>query len=898
MRNAKWNLELPLHEARRNGEVVALSDSQVLRWIDELNGVNDTETRAASLWKQIRTLRKENNSSQNRRLIRKLYAELDEVQCRRDYLLLIIDRERDYKIACGGFSINGIKYVRLLGTNGGIKNSTIVFVSERLSGELLRRIDNGRDRTKELVPAKFEAYRALTCSASTPVSDPKGLLVVNDCETKFVSPTLYLNDEGEGEPVLEYQQATDVTLNATDGCGMILPSLAERWSEELGLDYILSGLNSRYSWEKGMLFTFDFVDFAEKVAHTYFVKDAWGDMVDIRNVEVVMTTSMVKLWDSYKSCEDYLRCSHENHYSFCVTKVCPEILENERYLNYQFIQSFQMSKDDVEELIAPTIQLFKDVLGGDWRKTVLFLQGTNMAVERADRLEDSVGKALMIDQRVVNDPYVQGVIYSAIKNKINEAKTGVLKIHGNYSIISGDLYALCQSMFCLPVTGILRAGEIYNEYWTRLGSTELLCFRAPMSVHNNIRKVRPNHSEEAAYWYRYIHTGTIFNAWDTASAALNGADFDGDLVMLTDNAVLLRNHVDMPALMCVQRKADKRVPDDSDLIKSNIESFGNEIGKVTNRITAMYEVMSHFPVDSPEYNELQYRIKCGQLYQQNVIDKAKGIVAKPMPKEWYDRHSIYDISDEAKRRLYFAIAADKKPYFMRYIYRPLMREYNEYRKKTDRNALREFGMTVDELSEIPYCRLTERQTEFLRYYNLKMPVGVGDCVMNQICLRFEQEFDSVTARFPSNESFDYSIYKFGRQYPKAMGNRIRQLYFDYNQRIQSYRIYASYDHPEDGEAAMFYANIARYFLEESIGICQNAETLCDVMLDVCYGSRFSKHFVWELCGSEIVRSLLQKHEGVLAVPVKHEAGDVEFGGERFVVMQATIGGYTELDCFE
>ena len=38
LRKARWNLTLTLEEARRNDEVIALGDSQVLRWIDELNG--------------------------------------------------------------------------------------------------------------------------------------------------------------------------------------------------------------------------------------------------------------------------------------------------------------------------------------------------------------------------------------------------------------------------------------------------------------------------------------------------------------------------------------------------------------------------------------------------------------------------------------------------------------------------------------------------------------------------------------------------------------------------------------------------------------------------------------------------------------------------------------------
>ena len=89
--------------------------------------------------------------------------------------------------------------------------------------------------------------------------------------------------------------------------------------------------------------------------------------------------------------------------------------------------------------------------------------------------------------------------------------------------------------------------------------------------------------------------------------------------------------------MCVQRKAPKIVITEESLIQANINSFGDAIGTTTNHITSMIEVMSQFSKDSEEYKILDYRVKCGQLYQQNAIDKTKGIIAKPMPKDWYDR---------------------------------------------------------------------------------------------------------------------------------------------------------------------------------------------------------------------------------------------------------------------
>ena len=191
---------------------------------------------------------------------------------------LLSTKKKIITAPAGGFSINGINYKRLLGTNGGIKNETIVFVSERVHDELARRIDNGRNPNKELVTAKLEAYKALTCSASTPVSMPNGILVVNDCETNFLSDIIYLTDECDGEPMMEERKSQEITLDASDGFGTMMPSLAERWSEELGLDYVVSGVNTRFSFEKGMVFTFDHVDFAEKIAERNMLSKMLGAM--------------------------------------------------------------------------------------------------------------------------------------------------------------------------------------------------------------------------------------------------------------------------------------------------------------------------------------------------------------------------------------------------------------------------------------------------------------------------------------------------------------------------------------------------------------------------------------------------------------------------------------------
>lgn len=883
LRKKNWTLFLSIDEARRNDEVIALADSQVLRWIDELNGVMDADRRAKEIKREIKNLRKESVSVQSKREIKNLYKQLDELQFKPDYMCLIIDKKKDYYRACKGFTINGIKYKRLLGTNGGIKNSTIVFVSERHADELKRRIENGRNPDVALVPAKLEAYKALTCSASTPVSMPRGVLVVDDCETSFVSDIIYLTDEDGAEPMMESRAQQEIKINASDGYGLMLPSLAERWSQELGLDYMVSGVNTRFSFEKGMVFTFDFVEFADKVAKTRFVKDAWGNTVDISNVELILTTSMVKLYNSYDSCADYISKSLSNGYTFGIAKTCPKHLESERNLNYQFIQSYQLDDDDIEALIQPTMNEIKEVLGGDWTKTILFLKGAGLNENSVAKMDDDFVKALMIDQRLIDDPFVQSTIFQLIKNRINEAKVGVLKVHGNYSIVSGDPYLLCQSIFGLETTGLLKDGEIYNLYWANCKASKLACFRAPMTCHNNIRIVHPIDNDNVRHWYQYMTSCTIFNSWDTAANALNGCDFDGDLVMLTDNDVLVNKLKPLPALMCAQRNATKKIATEEDFIKSNIESFGNEIGQTTNWITSMFEVQSRYPSESDEYKVLDYRIRCGQLFQQNAIDKAKGIICKPMPRSWHDRHEANQIEDDNRREFYRRIVADKKPYFMRYIYPALMRQYNTYIKNTNKNSLREFQLTVDELKSVPVEELNERQIEFLKYYHQKLPVGTGPCVMNKICKRFEEEFDGYVGRRNKEVVFDYSFMRNNYEYALSQYNAIRKLYDDYNQRLRSYAIFANHERVDECEASVEMSVMNAEFRKQCDLICPSRESLCNIILDICYRRNSTKRFAWSMCGEEIIHTLLSNNNHIISYPTENPAGNIVYCGNKFSV---------------
>lgn len=623
LRGGGWNLDIKLTDAETSGLLTPIAESTVIRWIDELNHAGDVDGKIRECISGIRELWKQESTNDTRTEMRRLYREKLRLMLVEDYANVVMDSNRDYKELCAhGFMLNGIKFVRLLSTTNGVKMKTVVFCSERLHPIIRFRLDNGRDLEKPMVPAKFGAYEALACSSSTPLSWPDGILVIPDCYTDFVEDVITIDDNESGEPTMKEKRGCKIHKDVSDGFGTMTPERAAIWSSELGIEQPVSGMNMRCAFLKGMLVPFDHVAFAE--AHNgaspenedgYMVRDIWGDIRDVRTCDVVFTESMLKLWASYKSLEDYLGNCRMNNYSLSTTKQAPLVLDPMWTTNYQFLQSYELSDDDINELVQPTIDNIRDILGGDYRKMLLYLCGRNITPNTFYNSDSGYVKALMINSHEVNDPYVRQSVSRLIRKRINQAKMGKLDVHGHFEIACGDPFSLWQSIFGLPVTGILKAGEIYSEFWQ--GSDDVLLFRSPMSVHNNIRKMHVCHADEARFWYRYIRTMVILNSWDTATDAMNGQDFDGDLDFITDNPVLLRNTKALPTIMCVQHSATKCRVEPHLLVEADMSGFGNKIGKITNDITSQFDILADVTPDSIEAEQLEYRIMCGQKFQQD-----------------------------------------------------------------------------------------------------------------------------------------------------------------------------------------------------------------------------------------------------------------------------------------
>lgn len=809
LKYSNWNLTISKKEAFKYQELISLFEAQEFRIMAN-------------------------------KILKKDIREIDFSQI---FMQVVIDKKSDFgRATCKkGVTVNGINYLRFVGTTGGLKNNTLLFCNSQYVDKLNELCECKRNKEVPLVPAKYEAYKALTCSASQPICNPNGILVVRDCITKYYADVISLDDGVDSdEPLREIVKNKELENNVSDGFNLCTIDYMKRVGESLGLDYTPSGVCLRNAWLKGMLYPFPIIEFIEKYNNgNYMIEDIWGNIQDIRKCEMIVTESSLKLWSAYNSIDEYVNACEECGYGFSVTKISPHILEERRELNYQYLQSYDFTDEDIEELCAPTIQYLKDAMCGDYSSTIKFLGIT----DNTDI--NSWQRALFTSEYMMGDPYVIDSVHRFIKKKMNDAKIGKLFVDGNYQIASGDPFALMQSICGLEVTGLLKAGECYSKFWIDKGENEIVLFRSPMTSHNNIRMCNINSSEECQYWYQYMDTIMIINGWDSFCMAENGEDWDSDLNFSTNNSVLKRRYKLLPAIECVQRNTSKVVVTEKEVLKTNKNGMGNQVGTITNYVTSMMEVQSHFEKDSKEYQELEYRIECGQLFQQAELDKIKGIVATPMPSYWYNMGACAD--DRYKQ----SICAYRKPYFMIYIYDETKRDYKKYIKESNDKCKLIYNCSIQDLYDNK-DNLTDEQQEFLFWYEFKMPVGIGNCSMNKICRYVESQLDGYKSQLHRNSNFDYNELKVKRRCTEEHRQALRDLEQEYRECVREYKAQKHFDKGESNKDRKF---LYKKFHEDAIDICPNDDERLNIILDITYGYNGNKQFCWDTIGDLICKRL-------------------------------------------
>jgi len=333
-----YNFNISFEEAKENKEVIALADSQLLRSIRDIRDHIVSFDEVDNWYAERDRLKAESsrkNGEDNAEKIKLYQQRINDALFIKDYITVVMESAKQYEtIFYNGVVINGHQYRRFSCSAGQARVSTVVLVNEEIIQELTKRLNNGRDITKKLAPSKFNAYFGLASSATYVVSEPRFIVVKDFINHTTFTANYVTETEWDKDDIVNQREVT-LEMNRTDGMGLISPEQSKKWAEELGLDWIPSQWGIRQNFLKGMLCTFPIHHFCEEVGGGDYIvdtiyTDAEGSPIkaDLRDYDVIITESQLKLWDGFPNIDTYIENCRKNKLYWGVTQYSPKETKN------------------------------------------------------------------------------------------------------------------------------------------------------------------------------------------------------------------------------------------------------------------------------------------------------------------------------------------------------------------------------------------------------------------------------------------------------------------------------------------------------------------------------------------------------------------------------------------
>jgi hypothetical protein len=757
LRDCNYKIDnINLDIGRQNQEIVRIGNSELIRAIQRIRGIDYQQSEVDELLKK----------KKKRKLSYSISEKLDKILYIEDIVTIEFDDSRHYKtiINKGGIFINGKKYVRLLAGAGMTRRSTSMFVNEEIAEDLRKFLNCGRDPSYKISPAKFNAYYALAASSTLQVSTPN-FVVIPDCEIDRLIKVDFLieSDDKSKDPIIEKREIISKT-NLFDGQGIISPEMSEVWKNEIDADYLPSEFIFRGGFLKGLLVTFDFKELAHQQNITT-IKDAYGDVHNIENIDVIISTSQLKMWQAYKNTKDYRTKCEENNFSWGVSRCNSRNDKNFTLSTYQYLQNLNITNDQqIEGLCKKTVDWISNVLGTDWEtgwpSLLFFLLGdvdkNRIGEEWFYELDNPLLQALLMEPKLINDKQVQQRVQRLINKKIKESYLGMLLLDANYQMMVSDPYAQTEWGLGLQIEGLLKESQHYSHYWNEKNKNVVSAIRSPMTYYSENNLLNLQNNEKLNYWYKYLTTGIVFNVFGTDAMRMSGSDFDGDICMTTDQKEFIDcAYSDILPPTYDRKNAEKKIILEEELWDYDVKTFKSKIGLITNIGTQLFAMLPLFKKDSEEYNEILNRLKICNCFQSMEIDRAKGIQTMDIPRYWTKWEKI-DGNESPKelkiKELHHRTIADKRPYFFRYLYPNYDKQYKEHQYIFNEHSETDFGKHFEDLCK--QKEFTEEENDLIKKFFKYNVLLDSECVMNKVCHYMEKQISEIK-EIKKSQGYDF-----------------------------------------------------------------------------------------------------------------------------------------------
>lgn len=484
-----------------------------------------------------------------------------------------------------GFTCEDVKYRRWKRSSGSSRVGKCLFIDEGLFTRMHKWEMCGL-HVEEGDPvdlAALESYISLTSSSiiSTLHLEPKNILVISDWKSEFEDDVISVYEQNGRIAAKPVKQK--IVNNIFDGQGLLDSSLFTGMLEGKGMALL------RNLFFKSCCFNCNIQKWFADNGITS-VEQLNGETLaeDISDIKLITTPSSIKYLKFGKLKEWLNRI--ETEFGVVKTDKPSHIMDGRMVqTHYQLINTLQLTKEEVGLFLKPTFDYMTAV---KTRPSVLKYHVKYAFPKVFDDNPAFTPSDVVFRLLSVNETFCKTKLYADFRDDLLKSLTkrlrlGKVWVNGTYATLLGN-----------PVEMLRHAiGKFLGETSLPVGCVHTIRFadgvrllgsRSPHVSMSNVWVPRNNRLKEIDNYFNLTPEILCINSiGENILNTLSGCDFDGDAVLLTDNAILieaaLRNVgrfrvavADIPSL----KSRRKYTP--SDQADLDIKTSNNLIGDIIN----------------------------------------------------------------------------------------------------------------------------------------------------------------------------------------------------------------------------------------------------------------------------------------------------------------------------
>ncbi len=513
-------------------------------------------------------------------------------------------REELYK---NGFICDGIKYIRFKRSSGSSRVGKCLFIDEKLYPKMheweMCGINLNPGDNVDL--ASLEPYIALTLSSiiGTVQIPPQNILVIDDYESTFTDHAVATRLK-DGRLVTK-PETIEITNKIWDGQSLMDRSIFLDFLEKQRISFIKNPVEHgmlllRARFFKSCCFNTNIQKwFADNGITDISQLNGYTRAKKIEDIKLITTPSSIK-YLKFGSLDKWLDTLESTFGVVKYEKKTQYFDGRMVQTHYQLLNTLQMTEEEVAEFLSPSLEYVKMIKRNPafLRHNISFQYQTpeDDYSHTIHSRNDIVYSMLGINEKFSNTKIYRLFRDDLVKSYVNNLKCGHILVRGNYSTLCGNpIEMLKQAIGTFNGNSVIEKNTIHNTNFNN--GMEILGSRSPHITVGDVllakNIIRPEITEYMNPTNEIVYVNSI---GENLLERLGGADYDSDVILLTDNEILIKaakrnyDHFPVPT-KCVPAKSIKRRYTPEQQADLDIKTSVNKIGEIVNLSAILNSMM-------------------------------------------------------------------------------------------------------------------------------------------------------------------------------------------------------------------------------------------------------------------------------------------------------------------